>query len=56
MSSTTVFYYYVRLHVSTLLVGHHQALLHCKSENAVYILGPQYVRIGKMSVTVTSVI
>jgi hypothetical protein len=55
MSSTTIFYDYVRLHVSTLLVGHHQALLRYKSENAVYILGSRYVYIDKMFVTITSV-
>jgi hypothetical protein len=53
MSSTTIFYYYVRLYVSTLSVGHHQALLHSKSQNAVYILGCQYVHIDKMHVTIT---
>ena len=56
MSSTTIFYYYVQLHVSTLLVGHHQALLYYKSENAVYILGSQYVCIDKMFVTIRSFI
>jgi len=56
MSKTTIFYYYVRLHVSTLSVGHHQALLQCKSENAMYILGSQYVYIDKMCVTIMSVI
>jgi len=43
------------LHVSTFLIGHHQAFLHYESIDAIYILGSQYFCIDKICNSMTSV-
>jgi len=39
MSSTTIFLLYVRLHVSTFLIRHHQAFLRYESTDVIHVLG-----------------
>ena len=47
-SSTTIFLLFARLHVSTFLIGHHQALLNYESIDVIYVLRSQHVYIGKI--------